>query len=53
MFDWQFYITFCAIFLAIGYAVWRIYRVVRGDADPCSDCELKKNCKKFGQSKEK
>lgn len=37
--------------LAVCYASLRIFRVVKGTADPCEGCELKKNCKKFGQSR--
>ena len=35
---------------AIAYAGWAVARAIRRK-DPCADCELKKNCKKFGQSK--
>jgi hypothetical protein len=38
---------------AVCYAVWHIYEVLKPDGDPCRNCELKKNCKKFCQSKEK
>ena len=38
-------------FLAVGYVFLRIFRIVKGTADPCEGCELKKNCKKFGQSR--
>ena len=41
------------LFLAVGYVFLRIFRIVKGTADPCEVCVLKKNCKKFGQSKEK
>jgi hypothetical protein len=37
---------------AIGYAGWRIYQALQPSGDPCRGCELKKNCKKFGQSKD-
>jgi hypothetical protein len=46
-------LTAIVLLLALSFAVWRIFRAFRGDSDPCSCCELKKNCKKFGQSKEK
>jgi len=49
----QIIITAIVIFCALAYAAWRIYRALRSDADPCSGCELKKNCEKFGQSKKK
>ena len=39
------------LFLAVGYVFLRIFRIVKGTADPCEGCELKKNCKKFGQSR--
>ena len=47
----QFILTAIIIFGALGYASWRIYDALRADGDPCKCCELKKNCKKFGQSK--
>ena len=39
------------LIVAVGYASLRIFRIVKGTADPCDGCELKKNCKKFGQSR--
>ena len=39
------------LFIAVGYVSQRIFRIVKGTADPCEGCELKKNCKKFGQSR--
>ena len=47
----QLILTAIILFLALGYAFWRIYDAFRADGDPCKGCELKKNCKKFGQSK--
>ena len=44
-------LTIIAILAAATYAVWRVYGVLRGKIDPCDGCELKKNCKKFCQSK--
>ncbi len=38
---------------AIAFAAWRMYDTLRHRDDPCRHCELKKNCKKFCQSKEK
>ena len=49
----QIIITAIILFLALLYAVWRIFRALESDSDPCYDCKLKKNCQKFGQSKEK
>ena len=46
-------VTAIVLLLAFIYAAWRLFRAFRGDADPCSGCELKKSCQKFGQSKEK
>ena len=36
---------------AIAYAGWAIVRAIRRK-DPCADCEMKKNCKKFGSVKD-
>jgi len=47
----QYLITAIILFCALGYALWRIYKAFRDKESPCKDCELKKNCKKFGQSK--
>ena len=44
-------ITVIILIVAFGYASWRIYDAMRDGSDPCKDCDLKKNCKKFGQSK--
>ena len=49
----QISITVLVLFGALSYASWRLYKALRSDADPCSGCELKKNCQKFGQSKKK
>ena len=49
----QFFLTIIILLAAMGYAFWRIYDALRADGAPCKDCELKKNCKKFGQSKKK
>ena len=46
--DIQILITAIILFAAFGYAAWRLYNTVRKGGDPCKDCELKKNCKKFG-----
>ena len=46
-------ITFIVVAAAVLYTSWRIYTTLRGESDPCDGCELKKNCRKFGQSKEK
>jgi len=37
--------------VAVGYAGWRVFKSTNADKSFCEDCELKKNCKKFGQSK--
>ena len=49
----QITITVIVLLGALSYAAWRIYGVLKDNANPCSGCELKKNCQKFGQSKEK
>jgi hypothetical protein len=49
----QFWATVIIVFLAMGYASWRIYEALKPDGDPCKGCQLKKNCQKFGHSKEK
>ena len=48
---WQTILTIVILTVAASYASWRVYRVLRADNGPCYDCQLKKNCKKFGQSK--
>jgi hypothetical protein len=47
----QLFLTAVILILALTYASWRIYDAFRANGDPCKGCELKKNCKKFGQSK--
>jgi hypothetical protein len=47
--DIQILITVIIIFAALGYAAWRVYDAFRAGGDPCKDCDLKKNCKKFGK----
>jgi hypothetical protein len=49
----QFVLTAIILIGAIGYALWRVYDALNGNGDPCKTCEIKKNCKKFGQSKKK
>ena len=49
----QLTVVILVVACALAYAAWHIYRVLRGDANPCCNCKLKKNCQKFGQSKEK
>jgi len=49
----QFMVVILATAAAVTYAVWRVYEALKPDNDPCKHCELKKNCKKFCQSKEK
>jgi hypothetical protein len=44
-------VTTVILLLAVVYAFRRTAKVLRGDSSPCTGCELKKNCKKFGQSK--
>jgi len=47
----QIVLSIIVVMGAVGYASWRVYRVFRKDGDPCEDCQLKKNCQKFGGSK--
>ena len=49
----QAFVTSIIVLAALSYATWRVYRLLKGDSDPCQGCELKKNCKKFGRYKEK
>jgi hypothetical protein len=49
----QIIVVISVVACALSYAAWRIFRALKSDGDPCSCCELKKNCQKFGQSKEK
>ncbi|MDE6647705.1 MAG: hypothetical protein K2K03_07755 [Prevotella sp.] len=46
-------LVFIILIAAVAYASVRIVSVLKGTTDPCKDCELKKNCQKFGHSKEK
>jgi len=48
----QLFLTAIMLILALGYASWRIYDALRANGNPCKDCELKKNCKKFGDIKD-
>ncbi len=48
----QIIITAIILFCAVSYASWRIYDAIRDGGDPCKGCELKKNCKKFGDIKD-
>ncbi len=49
----QIILTATILIAAVVYAAWRVYQALRKDGDPCSGCELKKNCKKFGSIREK
>jgi len=48
----QLFLTAIILILALGYASWRIYDALRANGNPCKDCKLKKNCKKFGDIKD-
>ena len=48
----QYILTAIIILGAVGYTAWRCYDNFREGGDPCRDCELKKNCKKFGSVKD-
>ena len=43
--------TAIILFCALSYAFWRIYKAFHDKESPCKDYKIKKNCKKFGQSK--
>jgi len=47
----QIYATILILAAAIAYAAWRFYNTFRKGGDPCAGCDMKKKCKKFGQSK--
>ena len=49
---WQYCVLIVVLVFAVGYAGWRFYDAVRKGGDPCCNCELKKNCKKFGSVKD-
>ena len=36
------------LIVASVYAIRRVVQLINGDKDPCSGCEMKKNCQKFG-----
>ena len=44
-------ITIIILLAVAGYVGWRVFRMIKGKADPCACCEYKKNCKKFGNVK--
>jgi len=46
-------IVLAVLLIAVGYTGWSIWRVASGRKSPCDGCELKKNCKKFCDYKEK
>ena len=48
----QLILTAIILFGALSYAFWRIYDVFHDVDGPCKACELKKNCKKFGDIKD-
>ena len=47
----QIAIVILIVLWAAGYATMWLYDAFRDGGDPCKGCELKKNCKKFCQSK--
>ncbi|MCR5064303.1 MAG: FeoB-associated Cys-rich membrane protein [Bacteroidales bacterium] len=46
-------LTCIIVILALCYAFYRIWRILKKGETPCEGCELKKNCRKFCHSKEK
>jgi len=49
----QLALVLLVLLVCIVYVAWRLWQVVKNKKDPCCDCELKKNCKKFCDLKEK
>jgi len=49
--DIQLFVTFLVLLVAVNYAAWRIYMVLKCRKTGCDGCELKKNCQKFGSYK--
>ena len=49
--DLQLLVVAAAVALSAGYACRLARQALRDREGPCADCQLKKNCKKFGYSK--
>jgi len=49
--DMQFLVTGLVLLMAVNYAAWRIYLVLKCRKTGCEGCKLKKNCQKFGSYK--
>ena len=43
---WQTWVVGVVVILAVGYAVWRIYRTLTYKDEACKDCPLLKSCNK-------
>jgi len=48
----QWLLTILAVSGAAAYAFRRIRKTMKQGDSPCLGCQMKKNCQKFGQSKE-
>jgi hypothetical protein len=49
----QFALVVFIVLLCLFFVFWRIFQLLNRKKDICCDCELKKNCKKFCDLKEK
>ena len=36
---WQTWVVSIVVIMAVGYAVWHVYKALRNDAEPCCGCE--------------
>ena len=46
-------IVIIILILAVGYAVWRIYKALTSDDNGCEGCALAENCMKKKKSRRK
>lgn len=55
----QIIFVYIIIALSVSYIVWRVYKAIRADDNPCRGCDgcalrdikNKKDCEKFGRKK--
>ena len=45
---WQTGVVIIVLTVAVGYAVYRVYRMLTNRSDTCEGCALKDSCKKHG-----
>ena len=50
---WQYVLVSVIVIVALTYATKRVSDALKGKNDPCEGCQMKKNCQKFCQYKEK